>query len=259
MCRPIGHPERGGVALQRDALLAVTDQQHVGVGHAAGELGQRGHQQVEALDRHEPAHPGDHERVRSQPQAGARRPREPARRRAARRSARRWEPPRTARPADAAREMLLDLAGRRASTMRVRPPRGHALQHRRTAVRSCAAPVAVEDVAVRLVDDHRHAGQPRGQPADESGLRGVRVHDAGRARGGSAATSWPTRGQVAQRMHLAAERRHLDDATTRAAARRRPPEAPTPARGRRVRVEPARQIRDRQRRCSPTSRPWSAV
>ena len=31
----LGHPERGGVALQRRPLLAVTDQQHVGVGHAA--------------------------------------------------------------------------------------------------------------------------------------------------------------------------------------------------------------------------------
>ena len=64
---------------------------------------------------------------------------------------------------------------------------------------------------MRLVDDGGHAGDPRREAADEAGLRGVRVDDLGPL-GGDEAQELGERCEVGDERHLAAQRRHVDEA-----------------------------------------------
>ena len=70
--------------------------------------------------------------------------------------------------------------------------------------------VAVEDVAVRLVDHRGDARDHRREAADESGLRGVRVDD-GRPLAPEQADELRERGQVGDRRDLASEGRNVDE------------------------------------------------
>ena len=115
--------------------------------------------------------------------------------------------------------------------------------------------VAVEDVAVRLVDHRRHAGQPRGQPADEAGLGGVGVHDR-RPRA-------PEEPQQLQRRAAKSRARATRARAPRSSTTRQPRRRASSTIGasdsrpqhERAGVADALERLDLRRRCSPTSRP----
>ena len=89
-------------------------------------------------------------------------------------------------------------------------PRGRQPLERRVDGGAQPAPVPVEDVAVGLVDDGGHAGDPRREAADEAGLRGVRVDDL-RPRGSDEADEPVERHHVRDERNLATQRRHVDE------------------------------------------------
>ena len=127
-------------------------------GTTRDDLGQRAHQQIEALDRDQTAGPRRHERVGLQSEARARRV---ARAGAASRRAAVGTPLGTTaycsrRPMPRSRCSSTSRGGERHD--RVRPARGQALE-RHEERRLPRPPVAVEDVAVRLVDHHGHAAR----------------------------------------------------------------------------------------------------
>src|SRR5438445_2151453 len=103
---------------------------------------------------------------------------------------------------EAAGEVLVDPALGEGHDA-IGPARGETLE-RHVEGRAAGAVVAVEDVAVRLVDDGRHPGQPRRQPPDEARLGRVGVDDRRPPRAYHA-PEVDERGHVA-RPDLAAER-----------------------------------------------------
>src|SRR3989442_657915 len=204
----VGDAELDGAPFERGALGPLADEQETRRRHVGAETRQRLDEQVEPLDRHETPEPGDDVCPGRDPEAragllpGRRAGTQPLGRDAARHR----HELRTA--SDTTRQVLLRPALREGDDPVA--PRGRQPLERRVDGGAQPAPVPVEDVAVGLVDDGGHPGDPRRAAADEAALPAVRVDDL-RPRGRDEAGEPGERHHVRDERNLAAQRRHVDE------------------------------------------------
>ena len=205
---PFGHAERPGDPAETRPLGALADQQDLRRRDLSDDGRKRPHEEIEALDRDESAEADDDKRggIETEPYARF----APGRRRRAqlggRHAARHRDVLRGA--ADAPREVLRGAPLGQGDDA-VGPARSPALERGEDGG-PAGTVVAVEHVAVRLVDHRRHARDHRRETADEPGLRGVRVDDR-RPLAPDEPEDLRERGQVGDERHFSPECLKVDD------------------------------------------------